>query len=37
MKIRTLLTLLSLLTAVLLSGCFGSNEDAKIRGQFVKG
>lgn len=37
MKIRTLLTLLPLLTAALLAGCFGNNEDAKIRGQFVKG
>jgi hypothetical protein len=37
MKIRTLLTLLSLMTALLLSGCFGSNEDAKIRGEFIKG
>ncbi len=37
MKIRTLVTLLPLLTAALLAGCFGNNEDAKIRGQFVKG
>lgn len=37
MKNRLTLILLSALTTALLAGCFGNNEDAKLRGQFVKG